>query len=382
MRSRRKYNWIFVIIYTACILYITLFSRTPSLSHTVRPIPLWSYIRWLEGNGSSGRSILLNIVLFIPIGFFLRSVFKSRYFAVLACLALASAIEAIQYATYLGFFDVDDIISNLIGGAIGAVFYSLIKEKNWSVVVSILLLCAGLGGCIITSQNVQTYETQFDFDIESVNLEDNRITLEGICKIYNRGPLNYQILLDNGDKTYPADTHIDGEHFKATTVVDDDNLKVEVQFQGYKPIATSTFISEATIQYVGEFIGAQIEGTDLESIIDSATLKVYNPEHDVFVYQLGDRLYWLIGKDSESNIIYHLYTDEPENLPDNRKQYGFDNRGFRFGSNKEITETMNCGQYRVFSDIIPSEYHVSAIMVGMNKGSDVLWKQFFRPNRF
>ncbi len=382
MRSRRKYNWIFVIIYTACILYITLFSRTPSLSHIVRPTPLWSYIRWLEGNGSSGRSILLNIVLFIPIGFFLGSVFKRRYIAILACLALASAIEAIQFATYLGFFDVDDIISNLIGGAIGAVLYNLIEEKNWSVAVSILLLCAGLGGCIITSQNIQTYETQFDFDIESVNLEGDRITLEGICRIYNRGSLNYQILLGNGDKTYPADTRIDGDHFKATAVVDGEDFKVEIQFQGYKPIATSTFINGETVLYVNKAFDPQIEGTDLKSIIDPATLKVYNPEHDVYVYQLGDRLYWLIGKDSEASIIYHLYTDELENLPENRKQYGFDNRGFRFGSNKEITETMNCGQYRVFSDIIPPEYHVSAIMVGMNKGQDVLWKQFFRPTRF
>lgn len=382
MRSRSQHNWIFVITYTACILYITLCSRTPSLSHTVRPIPFWSYIRWFEGNGSIGRSILLNIVLFIPIGFFLKSVFKHKYVAVLFCVALAGVVEAIQYAAYLGFFDIDDIISNLIGGAIGVIIYSAIEGRNWKAAVSLLFLCAGLGGCIITFHNVQIYETQFDFDIEKVNREDDRITLDGICRVYNRGPLNYQILLSNDDITYPADTQINGEKFKATAIANDNDFKVVIQFQGYKPIDTSIFINDETVQYVGESINAKIEGTDLKTVITPATLKAYNPEYDVFIYQLGDRLYWLIGRDSEASIIYHLYTDEPENLPENRKQYGFDNRGFRFGSNKEITETMNCGEYRVFSDIIPLEYHVSAIMVGMNKGSEVLWKYFFRPNRF
>ena len=89
-----------------------------------------------------------------------------------------------------------------------------------------------------------------------------------------------------------------------------------------------------------------------------------------------------IGEDFDASIIYHLNTNEPENLPEDRQQYGFDNRGFRIGSEKELTKTLRCGRYRVFSDIIPSEYYITAIAIGMNKGPEIIWREYFRPNRF
>ena len=32
--------------------------------------------------------------------------------------------------------------------------------------------------------------------------------------------------------------------------------------------------------------------------------------------------------------------------------------------------------------IIPTDYFITAIAVGMNKGPDILWREYFRPNRF
>ena len=125
-----------------------------------------------------------------------------------------------------------------------------------------------------------------------------------------------------------------------------------------------------------------ITATDLEFLMDKGILKVYDADYDLYVYQVDDRLYWLIGADFDASIIYHLYTEEKENLPDDRQQYGFDNRGFRIGSEKDLTETMNCGKYKVFSDIIPTDYYITAIAVGMNKGPDILWREYFRPDRF
>lgn len=69
-------------------------------------------------------------------------------------------------------------------------------------------------------------------------------------------------------------------------------------------------------------------------------------------------------------------------MPEDRKQYGFDNRGFKIGSEKDLTDSMKCGKYRVFTGIIPTEYTVSAITVGMNNGPDVLWKEQFRVNKY
>ena len=156
--------------------------------------------------------------------------------------------------------------------------------------------------------------------------------------------------------------------------------EVYVLFQGYQPISTKTWISGDQVEYVPNAPKPDITGTDLEFLLDTGVLKEYNAYYDTYVYQVNNCLYWLIGKDFDASIIYHLYTEERENLPENRIQYGFDNRGFRIGSEKELTGTMNCGKYRVFSDIIPSEYSVTAIAVGMNKGPDVFWREYFRPS--
>ena len=112
-------------------------------------------------------------------------------------------------------------------------------------------------------------------------------------------------------------------------------------------------------------------------LLTGAKLRAHSGEYDTYVYQQGGRLIWLIGYDIEptTEIIYHLYTDEPKKLPENRVQYGFDNRGFRPGGENE-REKM--GSYRVFEKEIPTEYNVTYIVVGFNPGDGVVWSQAFR----
>jgi hypothetical protein len=57
-------------------------------------------------------------------------------------------------------------------------------------------------------------------------------------------------------------------------------------------------------------------------------------------------LYWLLGSDfTDTSMIYHLYTDEVDKLPENRIQYKFDNISFR---EKSGTELEPIGKYRAF----------------------------------
>ena len=121
----------FVTVYLLCILYITLLSREPSLIRTIRPIPFWPYINWLQGNWTKGLAIALNIGLFISLGYLLADLRKSKWMPVIACLIITISIEVIQYVTYYGYFDADDIISNFIGGCIGGVTWYLV-DKRWS----------------------------------------------------------------------------------------------------------------------------------------------------------------------------------------------------------------------------------------------------------
>lgn len=75
------------------------------------------------------KNIIANILVFIPLGFFIsnknpKNVFK----ALIICLRVILSIELIQLFFKIGFFDVDDIILNFIGSLLG-VFISLFVRK-------------------------------------------------------------------------------------------------------------------------------------------------------------------------------------------------------------------------------------------------------------
>ena len=93
-----------------------------------------------------------------------------------------------------------------------------------------------------------------------------------------------------------------------------------------------------------------------------------------------ERLLWLIGTeiDKSTEVIYHIHTDEPEKLPENRVQYGFDNRGFRVGAERAENELEPIDLYRVFERKIPDEYNVTAIVVGFNTDGTITWSDSFR----
>ena len=80
-------------------------------------------------------------------------------------------------------------------------------------------------------------------------------------------------------------------------------------------------------------------------------------------------------------IFFHLYTDEPGRLPEPRKKYRFDNRGFRAGDKNEITRTMRSGKYRVFERALPSEYNITAVTVGFNTDRKITWTGSFRVGK-
>ena len=66
-----------------------------------------------------------NVVMFIPLGFFLPRIFpKLRGFfrTFFACLLLILLVELTQYLTMLGTCDIDDLILNMAGVCIGYLF--------------------------------------------------------------------------------------------------------------------------------------------------------------------------------------------------------------------------------------------------------------------
>lgn len=106
-----------LVSYVFFIMMATVLGRKPGIARA-KFIPFWSYsypALWME--------IILNYILFIPLGLLLYLYFGKRkgLKVVLFGFLLSSSIEIIQLVFKIGLFEFDDIIGNTIGCLIGAV---------------------------------------------------------------------------------------------------------------------------------------------------------------------------------------------------------------------------------------------------------------------
>jgi len=79
------------------------------------------------------EGILLNILLFVPVGYLVPSLFSGmrkwwRILLFACCFSLL--IEMLQLITRRGMADIDDIINNTIGAAIGYTVYVFLYRRN------------------------------------------------------------------------------------------------------------------------------------------------------------------------------------------------------------------------------------------------------------
>lgn len=76
-------------------------------------------------------NIIGNVVAFMPMGFFIPILFRKKrsFWKVILFSALISLfVELLQFKLVVGSFDVDDIILNTLGGAIGFVIFNMIYK--------------------------------------------------------------------------------------------------------------------------------------------------------------------------------------------------------------------------------------------------------------
>ena len=141
------------------VFYITLYTRSFSLTQSCNPDLFWSYVAWAQGKPGYGREILLNIALFVPLGYFLAAVLDGstvKRFGLLAAglsLNISAAIEGMQYVDGLGLAEWDDVFNNVLGACLGIGVYKLLvrccrKESLtwWKLGLSVPFLLAGVVG--------------------------------------------------------------------------------------------------------------------------------------------------------------------------------------------------------------------------------------------
>lgn len=74
-------------------------------------------------------NILGNIIAFVPMGLFVPFVFKNKRSilkVVFVSTLVSFIVELLQFKFAVGSFDVDDIILNTLGGAVGFILYRLL----------------------------------------------------------------------------------------------------------------------------------------------------------------------------------------------------------------------------------------------------------------
>ena len=123
----KRWNMLFLILYLFVIIYLTLMFRD---SNNVQPTEfLWYYKRIIVDNNARS-DILKNIWLFIPLGAYLYKHYPHKVILVFPVI-LSIIIEGIQYIIGIGCCELDDVISNSLGGVIGFYIANRINMKEW-----------------------------------------------------------------------------------------------------------------------------------------------------------------------------------------------------------------------------------------------------------
>lgn len=167
--NRRLLTWVKNYIFATYVfanLYETLLFRVITPDATYQLGLLWSYrealslqgegwFRVLVTDGELLKEIILNILLYVPLGYLLPFMWPSlaekqtnskskvrllRWFlnipwkVVLIGLLCSTATEVIQLVFHLGLFEFDDILNNTLGCFIGLIIYrTLLSHRKGSV---------------------------------------------------------------------------------------------------------------------------------------------------------------------------------------------------------------------------------------------------------
>ena len=139
--KKQKLGWVLFIVYMTLVVYFMFFAESfdrPDVRQEYhynlvlfREIKRFIIYREQLGMKAFLLNIVGNMVGFMPFGFFLPIISRrSRkwYNTVLFGFCFSLCIEVTQLVMRVGSFDVDDILLNTIGGAMGFVTYRIVQK--------------------------------------------------------------------------------------------------------------------------------------------------------------------------------------------------------------------------------------------------------------
>lgn len=154
LRMRRLLLGVMLLVYMAIYCYITFFSRAAHNEYRIKTdffaefFASFQFERGFEGfvdsivhgdplqalrdvhilNFGTVAEVYLNVMLHVPIGYLLPYVFawfrtRPRLRATVACFLVSLATENIQLIAKVGYYDLNDLVTNTLGGFVGASFF-------------------------------------------------------------------------------------------------------------------------------------------------------------------------------------------------------------------------------------------------------------------
>lgn len=141
------------LLYSLVLFYVVTFQDVNYGTNNF--VPFHEIMRYEFGSSYFIHNILGNIIMFIPFGFFVSCIMKSKNPFPDLFVTLVTSI-VIEYTQLLigRTFDVDDIILNMVGGFIGYLIFVILKiiseklpdftKKTWFRNILIIIVFAAL----------------------------------------------------------------------------------------------------------------------------------------------------------------------------------------------------------------------------------------------
>ncbi len=118
------------LAYLLAVLYVTIFIRDGNHSHKIQ----MELLHWTSDalDRETPEHILLNVVMFLPLGGLYTMLWKTRKnplsSGTLFGLAVTLFIETVQLISHRGTCDIDDILANTLGAALGTLSVLIMRK--------------------------------------------------------------------------------------------------------------------------------------------------------------------------------------------------------------------------------------------------------------
>ncbi len=335
---------IYFLFYMALVFFFTARSFNPSLdlsSKTFNLVPFKDTVELIVdvvNHGFETRLVMIfgNILLLVPLGFFLPRMFQKLKNSLpkycLCVLGFALLVESVQLFVGFGVFDIDDVILNSLGGIyafpllnkcfLGRVLDRIFLLTGDKLSKKDIVLSTSLIGIVVSAFIYSIYVYWYKDPAIEISIEDDVETCTvGESKLYEGDYYEYYYPCENTDNLY-----VIFNRKKKFNLKDLMNGKVKTRYSVY--FDESDLRGASSIEVKPKYPILTIEGEATSSTI------LYSIEDESIVHFVDSRLVSEVGgpltlevmaipgRRGSTKVVFEIY-DETMSKPAKTIEYEF-----------------------------------------------------------